>query len=132
MLLVGAGLLLRSFVNLQQVTGGFNTPPRQILTMLISPGNRKYNDARVLGAFYDEVLRRARNVPGVEKAAVTDSLPPDRQGDADTFCIEGQTLAPGELNPVISNARVGPDFFQALGIPLVKGRYFPTHANQDA
>jgi putative ABC transport system permease protein len=45
-LLVGAGLLLRSFVNLQRVTGGFSTPPRQILTMLISPGSRKYNDVR--------------------------------------------------------------------------------------
>ena len=42
MLLVGAGLLLRSFANLQWVTGGFSTPPSQILTMLISPGNRKY------------------------------------------------------------------------------------------
>src|SRR4029077_10081243 len=65
MLLVGAGLLLRSFANLQQVTGGFTTPPRQILTMLISPGNRKYGDAGAGLAFYDEVLRRARNVPGV-------------------------------------------------------------------
>jgi len=41
MLLVGAGLLLRSLVNLHRVTGGFSTPPRQILTMLISPGNQK-------------------------------------------------------------------------------------------
>jgi putative ABC transport system permease protein len=132
MLLVGAGLLLRSFVNLQRVTGGFSTPPRQIVTMLISPGNRKYNDARAGLAFYDEVLRRARAVPGVEAAAVTDSLPPDRQGDADTFQIEGQTLAPGEPNPIVSDATVGPDFFQSLGIPLVKGRYFTDHDSQDS
>lgn len=59
MLLVGAGLLLRSFANLQRVPGGFSTPPRQILTMLISPGNRNYNDARAGLAFYDEVLDRA-------------------------------------------------------------------------
>src|SRR5205807_1276326 len=89
MLLVGAGLLLRSFVNLQGVTGGFSTPPRQILTMLISPSNRKYGYAPAGLAFYDELLRRARAVPGVEAAAVTDSLPPDRQGDADSFGIEG-------------------------------------------
>jgi putative ABC transport system permease protein len=132
MLLVGAGLLLRSFVNLQRVTGGFSTPPRQIVTMLISPGNRKYNDAHAGLAFYDEVLRRARAVPGVEAAAVTDSLPPDRQGDADTFQIEGQILAPGELNPIVSDVTVGPDFFQSLGIPLVKGRYFTDHDNQDS
>ena len=132
MLLVGAGLLLRSFVNLQRVTGGFSTPPRQILTMLISPGNRKYNDARTGLAFYDELLRRARAVPGVETAALTDSLPPDRQGDADSFGIEGQTLAPGKLNPIISNATVAPDYFRALGIPLVQGRYFTEHDSQDS
>ncbi len=132
MLLVGAGLLLRSFANLQQVTGGFSTPPRQILTMLISPGNRKYSDPRAGLAFYDEVLRRARNVPGVEMAAVTDSLPPDRQADADTFEIEGQTLAPGELNPIISHLTVGPDLFRTLGVPLLKGRSFTAHDNQDS
>ncbi len=132
MLLVGAGLLLRSFANLQLVTGGFSTPPRQILTMLISPGNRKYKDARAGLAFYDEVLRHARSVPGVETATVTDSLPPDQQGDADTFGIEGQTLAPGELNPIVSDVTVSPDFFRALGIPLVRGRYFTDHDVQDA
>ncbi|MGA2135376.1 MAG: ABC transporter permease [Bryobacteraceae bacterium] len=132
MLLVGAGLLLRSFANLQWVTGGFSTPPRQILTMLISPGNQKYNDASAGLAFYDEVLRRARSVTGVESAAVTDSLPPDEQGDADTFGIEGQSLAPGELNPIISDVTAGPDFFRTLGIPLRKGRYFTDHDNQEA
>ncbi|MGA2183459.1 MAG: ABC transporter permease [Bryobacteraceae bacterium] len=132
MLLVGAGLLLRSFVNLQRVTGGFSTPPRQILTMLISPGSRKYNDPRAGLAFYDEVLRRARNVPGVETAAVTDSLPPDQQGDADSFAIEGQTLAPGVINPIVTDATVGPDFFRALGIPLVRGRCFTDRDNQDS
>ena len=132
MLLVGAGLLLRSFVNLQRVSGGFAAPPRQILTMLISPGNRKYADARAGLPFYDEVLRHVRNVPGVEVAAVTDSLPPDRQGDADTFEIEGQTLAAGELNPIVSRATVGPDFFQALRVPLIQGRSFTDHDKQDS
>jgi len=129
-LLLGAGLLLRSFVNLQRVTGGFSTPPRQILTMLISPGSKKYNDAATGIAFYDEVLRRARAVPGVETAAITNSLPPDRQGDADTFEVEGHPLAPGELNPIISDVTAAPDFFRTLGVPLVKGRYFTGHDNQ--
>jgi len=132
MLLVGAGLLVRSFVNLRRVTGGLSTHPKQILTMLISPGNRKYNDNRAGLAFYDEVLRRARAVPGVEAAAVTDSLPPDRQGDADTFVIEGQPLAPGVLNPIISEPAVSADFFRALGVSLVKGRYFTGHDNRDS
>ncbi len=132
MLLVGAGLLLRSFVNLQQVTGGFSTPPRRLLTMLISPGNRKYNDGRAGLAFYDEVLRRVRNTPGVESVAVTDSLPPDRQGDADTFGIEGQSLTPGEINPIVSAPHIGPDFFRSLGIPLLDGRDFTPSDNQNS
>jgi putative ABC transport system permease protein len=129
MLLVGAGLLFRSFVNLQQVSGGFSAPPRQVLTMAISPGDRKYNEDAVALAFYDEVLRRARSVPGVEIAAVSDSLPPDRQGDADSFQVEGQALGPGETNPVIGKSIVSPGFFRALGIPLVKGRDFSAHDN---
>jgi putative ABC transport system permease protein len=132
MLLVGAGLLLRSFANLERVTGGFFTLPRQILTMLISPGNQKYKDAGAGLAFYDEVLRRVGHVPGVETSAVSDSLPPDRQGDADTFEVEGQTLAAGELNPIISHVDVSPNYFRTLGIPLVKGRYFTDHDNQDS
>ncbi len=132
MLLAGAGLLLRSFVNLQHVNGGFLTPPHKLLTMLISPGKRKYNDAAAGLAFYEEVLRRARSVPGVELAAVTDSLPPDRQGDADTFQIEGQILSREERNPVVSAATVGPEFFQALGVPLIRGRYFKSDDNSSS
>lgn len=129
-LVVGAGLLFRSFINLQQVTGGFFTPPQQILTMLISPGDRKYDDTPAVLAFYDEVLRRAGNLPGVEMAAISDSLPPDRLEDADTFQIEGQTLAPDETNPVISAITASPRFFQTLRVPLIKGRYFTDHDNQ--
>lgn len=129
-LLVGSGLLLRSFLNLQQVTGGFSAPPRQVLTMLISPGGQKYNERPAGLAFYEEVLRRARSVQGVERAALSDSLPPNRLGNADTFQIEGQTLAPGETNPVVPQITATPDFFPALRIPLVKGRYFTDRDNE--
>ena len=131
-LLVGAGLLLRTFVNLHRTSAGFSAPPQRILTMLISPGDKKYNDARVGLAFYDEVVRRARGVAGVDLAAVTDSLPPDRQGDADTFELDGQILAPGDLNPIITLGTVSPDFFKALGIPLERGRNFAEYDGEDA
>ena len=129
MLLVGAGLLMRSFVKLQQTNAGFSAPPGQILTMLISPG-RKYGDSAPGLAFYDEVIRRVRSVPGVEIAALTDSFPPDHQGDADSFGMEGQTLAPGELNPIISTVTVSSDFFHAFRIPMIKGRSFTDHDSE--
>jgi putative ABC transport system permease protein len=128
--LVGAGLLLRSFVNLQRVSGGFSAPPDRLLTMRISPGDRKYSESGPGLAYYDEVLRHARNVPGVEMAAITTSLPPDRQGDADNFEVEGHPLAPGEMNIIISRTSVGPDFFRTLGVPLLKGRDFTPHDNE--
>jgi len=52
--------------------------------------------------FYDRLLERVRHLPGVEAAAVSDSLPPDREGDSDTYVIAGRPLAPGELNPIVS------------------------------
>ncbi len=132
MLLVGAGLLLRSFANLHRVTVGFTTPPRQIFTMLISPSTEKSRDVRTGLAFDDEVLRRARSVYSVESAALTDSFPPDQQGDADTFLLDGQELAPGDMNPVITLGTATPDFFATMGIPLVRGRYFDSHDTPDS
>jgi putative ABC transport system permease protein len=129
-LLVGAGLLLRSFVNLQNVRGGFTSDPRHLLSMAISPP--RTSDPRVGLAFYDEVLRRVRQTPGVETADLSASLPPDRQGDADTFLIEGQSLAAGEINPIITDAAVGPDYFATLGVALRRGRYFDLHDAPDA
>lgn len=131
-LLVGAGLLLRSFVNMLGVTGGGSAPPRQVLTMLISPGDRKYDNSVARLTFYDQVLLRARTAPGVESAAITDSVPPDRQGNADTFQIEGQSLAPGEMNPVVSAITMSPSLFHALGIPLINGRDFTVYDKEGA
>jgi len=132
MLVVGAGLLLRSLMNLQKVNGGFAAAPRQILTMLISSSDRRYAGSRASLSFYREVLRRARNTLGVEVAAITDSLPPDRQGDADTFEIEGQASPAGEQNPIVSDVTVSPEFFQTLHIPLLQGRYSTPHDNADS
>jgi putative ABC transport system permease protein len=127
MLLAGAGLLLRSFARLQQVSAGFQAPPERILSMLISPSERKYQDPAAGLAYYRRVLDRARAFPGVRSAALSDSLPPSRQADADTFVLEGQNLAPGETNPVVTHATVSAGYFQALGVPLLRGRYFDEH-----
>ena len=124
LLLAGAALLLQSFVRLQRVETGMAAPPAEVLTMQISPSAAKYRDDKTSIAFYQRLLERVRHVPGVEAAAVGDSLPPDREGDADTYVIAGRPLAQGELNPVTSAPTVSADYFRALGIPLLRGRSF--------
>ncbi|MBV8201268.1 MAG: ABC transporter permease [Acidobacteria bacterium] len=123
-LLAGAALLLRSFALLQRVETGLLAPPARILTLQISPSAAKYRDDKISIAFYERLLERVRQLPGVEAAAVADSVPPDREADADTYVIAGRPLARGELNPITSAPTVSADYFRALGIPLRRGRFF--------
>jgi putative ABC transport system permease protein len=128
-LLAGAGLLLRSFFRLQSVTGGFSAPPDRLLSMSISPSDPRYRDENAGLRYYERLLERARSFPGVESAALTDALPPNRQGDADTFLIQGQTLPPGEINPIVTHATVSDSFFETMRVPLLRGRTFTEQDN---
>jgi len=132
LLLAGAALLLRSFVLLQRVEPGFRAPAASLLTMQISPSAARYRDAKARLGLYEQLVERVRRLPGVESAAVSDSLPPDREGDADTYVIAGRPLAPGELNPIVSAPTVSADYFRTLGIPLVKGRSFDARDRPDS
>src|SRR4029077_11745203 len=71
-LLVAAGLLLRSFVLLQQVTAGMSAPPENVLTMQISPSAARYSDPKVITAFYQQILDNVRHLTSVEAAAGPD------------------------------------------------------------
>jgi putative ABC transport system permease protein len=122
-LLIGAGLLLRSFFLLQRVDPGFLAPPESVLTLQLSPSALKYPDERTGIAFYERLIERVRALPGVQSAAVSDSLPPDLQGDGDTFVIEGQPATAGP-NPAVTHPVVSTGYFRALGIPLLRGRAF--------
>src|ERR1017187_10914352 len=102
------------------------------MTIAVSPSDRKYNDAQAFRILYENMLERVRQVPGVEAVALSDTLPPDRQSDADTFTIQGQVLAPGELNPAVSDAIISGDYFRAMRIPLLKGRSFTPRDKQDS
>jgi putative ABC transport system permease protein len=131
-LVTSAGLLVRSFVLLGQVRSGSQAPPENVLSMKISPIPSKYRTSEQIIPFYSRVLERAKATPGVVYAGISDSLPPDRQYDYDTFVIQGQQLAPGETNPAVTCPIVSADYFRALGIPLVRGRFFTEHDNGDA
>jgi putative ABC transport system permease protein len=118
-LLLGAGLLIRSFWHLQQADPGFKV--EQLLTMRLFPPASTYpNDQRV-AAFYEELLGRVRSLPGVKDAAVVDALPIAERTGGTVLETEGQ---PVEVNPLNSVGWrvVTPGFFRTLGMRLLRGR----------
>lgn len=131
-LLTGAGLLLRSFSRLQQVKMGAQAIPQNVLTMQVSRSTFRYvPDDPVAIASFNAVLDRVRHIPGVEAAGLSTSLPPNRRGNWDTFQIEGQPWTV-EGFPASTAPQVSPDYFRALQIPVIKGRYFTDADNLTA
>ena len=128
-LLVGAGLFLRSFWQLLQVRPGFN--PRQVVTTQIwlavpnDPKNDPYGTVPKRAAFLREVLRRVSSLPGVEEASIGGggSLPLMHSRNAFNFTIEGRP-ADSERAPVAEFASVSPGHFRTLQIPFLSGRIF--------
>lgn len=121
-LLVGAGLLIRSFQLVRQVDTGFTTEDR--LTMKVVLPMPKYAKPEARRAFYDEMLRRVKEVPGVESAGLITFLPLVVNGMNFTFSVEGKAT-PGDMKlPFAVYRTVSPDYFDAMGIPLQRGRFF--------
>ena len=134
MLLVGAGLLIRSFSLLGQVAPGFQAPPDRILTMLVSPTGVRYRDAgnRGLAAYWEQLLARVRTLPGVAAASIAITIPPDRLAFTDGFEIQDKSLPPGSDYPAVPVPFVSQDYFKTLGIPLIRGRWFDNRDTADS
>jgi putative ABC transport system permease protein len=128
-LLVGAGLLVRSFMQIQQVNNGFD--PTNVLTMELSLPTSKYRTVEDLTRFYDKALEQAKAVPGVQYAAVVTNLP-IVGGWTMTFGIEGYQRAEGEPAPHGNPHPVSHEFFDVMRIPLLEGRYFNEHDTREA
>jgi putative ABC transport system permease protein len=129
-LLVGAGLLIRSFVELQRVSPGFQ--PRGVLAMQVSLPANKYAEPAQRAAFDRQMLEQLRGVAGVKNAATTTTLPMSGWNQSGSFRIEGKTVAAGQDSPHGDRWMPSDDYFQTMGIQLIKGRYFDAHDTQDA
>ncbi len=132
-LLVGAGLMARSFIKLQQVSPGFD--PERVLVMRVSPNWSKYNTNEHYRNFSLRLLERVKPAPGVMTAAIASTYPLNPLGIAHgpfnrNFIIEGRPVDEGELAPQADFRIVSPDYFQTIRQPLVKGRFF-TEADDD-
>jgi len=120
-LLVGAGLLLRSFVTLSHVDTGIDT--RQLLTFDVFLSGPRAQDRARLAPFFDDVLSALRALPGVSAAGAAVTLPIGGDDFATTFTVEGQPVAPGE-EPTAGYQIVTPGYFDAMGMTLESGRDF--------
>jgi predicted permease len=122
MLLVGAGLLVRAFSQLENVDPGFN--PRGVMTAVVSLPAKQYPDGVKQAVFYRGVLERLTTTKGVTEAAFGLGIPFSPYGDSGGFAIEGRTPAPGEAGPHGDRRYITPAYFAALEVPLKRGRLF--------
>jgi predicted permease len=128
-LLIGAGLLIRTFFYLQKVDPGFN--PERVLTASIDLPGARYQTAKQRSAFYRELVDRLAALPGVQGAAATSDLPWTGYDENTSFGIEGRQFSADE-SPSAQYHFATPTYFQTLGIPLLAGRFFSETDNADA
>jgi predicted permease len=119
-LLVGAGLLIKSFTRLQDVSVGFNR--ERLLAMQISLPPAQYADGASVVGFYTEALRRLAALPGVNSVGGISQTPLAGGGPQFIFSVEGRPLPKPADAPMASYRIITPGYFQTMGIPLVKGR----------
>ncbi len=123
MLLIGAGLMLRSLMRLHQVDPGFN--PENVLTARLDLNWSKYNSDRTIVPFSDELLARVRALPGVTHAAVANTLPLIGSTPySNSFQIRGRQRAPGTPEAEAQVRSASADYFATVGMRLVRGQLY--------
>ena len=121
-LLIGAGLLIRSFVRLEAVSPGFN--PRGVLTFDLTMTGRRYNDKQNVLNTYRQLWERLESFPGATAAGGVTSLPLSEAFAWTPITVEGRTPLPGEKFLNADERLVGGHYFEAMEIPLRRGRFF--------
>lgn len=129
-LLVGAGLLLGSLRRLRAVNPGFRAENALVASLSLPDAN--YRDAAQVRSFYNRLMERVDNLPGVRSAGLIQQVPFNRGNPQDEFVVEGHEPSPGEVIPVAAIRNVTPGFFDALGIPILAGRSFKDSDNESA
>jgi putative ABC transport system permease protein len=130
-LLIGAGLLLKSFEHLQHVNPGFRSG--HVLTMQMElPTDSKYRTGHEQSAFFHQMLERVQALPGVQSAGLTEITPLSQEETSRGFEVENRPpLAPGHFTAA-QYRRISPNYFATLNIPLVQGRAFTDRDDADA
>ncbi len=129
-LLIGAGLMIKSFMRLQQVDPGFR--PQHLLSMQVTLPGYKYQEPAQLAAFDQQALEQIKALPGVQSVGATSILPMSGNNSSGSFRIEGRDVPQGEQPPHGDRWSASAGYFQTMTIPLVKGRYFGERDTADA
>jgi len=137
-LLVGAGLLLKSYARVQNIDPGFDR--KNILTAEMNlaetkypqRGTENYNHGAAMMNFWNETLHRVQQLPGVEAAALTIVLPLSGSNTDSSFSIEGREMRPNEPGPDEELRIISPDYFRVLKTALLRGRFFSEADKADA
>jgi len=130
-LLVGAGLLIRSFLRLMSVDPGFS--PQNVLILNISLPDSRYESAPSMITFEHQALERLSALPGVKSVGGVFGLPLGNGAIQGDFTVEGQPAPAPRAQPFIAAKKtIGGDYFKAVGIPLLKGRTFDKHDSETA
>jgi putative ABC transport system permease protein len=127
LLLVGAGLMIRSFVRFQSAQFGMDT--HNVLTFAVSLPVQRYNDPARIRSFLQQANEKLQSLPGVEAAGMTTTPPLTGSGWTNSYTIEGKDIRPA---PHSYFAVVSPGYFQALKIALVRGRFFSDSDGPDS
>jgi len=129
-LLIGAGLLIRSFERLADTNPGFRT--NHLLTARLSLPVLQYREPAQIAAFYSQLHARLAALPGVTSAALANGVPFGAGSGGGSFNIVGRPWQPSEPVPDVDRRIVSPGYFETLGIPLKQGRTFAAHDAGDA
>jgi len=119
-LLIGAGLMIRSLLQLGSVRPGFDA--NNVLTATLTVPAKKFANPAAQTGFFDQVLRQIRATPGVESAGQIDSLPMDGGGSHQPVAVEGQPVVPMADQPEVDVRMISTGYLQAMRIPLLRGR----------
>jgi putative ABC transport system permease protein len=130
MLLVGAGLLIRSLTKLRAVDTGVRSDG--VVTASIALPSVRYAKTPQIDIFHDRLLADLRGRPGLERVSASVGLPPDVFGSSSDFFVTSHPVADGAFSPLADVLAVDGDYFAALGIPLLSGRIFDARDNMDA
>ena len=134
-LLIGAGLMIRSFLHLRGVNPGFST--ERLLTMRISANFTRYSTAQQAKQVFEEILRSAESTPGVSVATLTSNVPLSKGSIAAgpgnvSFELEGNPAGKNELKPLVDITTVSTRYFETIKQPLINGRLFTDFDDEKA